>query len=76
MIFNQLIGSVRLVLGGRAGGFFQVAVFSGGDEPVWAGAGEVVLAEVADVGQGQADSPGPWAPGDHRGGVRGLPSHG
>src|SRR6516225_6475306 len=38
-----------------AGGFLQVAVLAGGDEPVRAGAGEVGVGEVAGVGEDQAD---------------------
>src|ERR1700683_3322437 len=52
-----------------AGCFLQVAVLAGGDEPVRAGAGEVRVAEVAGVAEGQPDLPGPRAAGrGHHGG--------
>jgi hypothetical protein len=61
-----------------AGGFLHVAALAGGDEPVRAAAGEVGLAEVAGVGEGQADLPGSRAAGGgHQGGgLGGVLHHG
>src|SRR6266571_582062 len=47
----------------RAGGFLQVAVLAGGDEPAGAGAGEVALGQVAGVGEDQTDRAVPRAAG-------------
>src|SRR5579859_6846561 len=51
-------GGGGLAVRGGAGGVLEVAAAAGGDEPVRAGAGQVVLGQVAGVGQGQPDRAG------------------